>query len=127
MKTWLGSLLIFCFTVSGVCAKRTPPPVVAPITHNGVIYTATGDGETAFVVATNEKTGKELWKAQVYHVSIDPTKEADIQTIFISEMLLSGERLLIQDEAGRCYRLELVTHKVRGTNCKKYQALKPVK
>jgi hypothetical protein len=125
MRTWLGVVLVVWFTVSGVCAKRTPPPVVAPITHHGVVYSATGDGKAAFVAAVDEKTGQELWKAEVYRVQIDPTKEADVQTVFISGMRMSGERLLIQDEAGRCYRLDLETHQVQGTNCKKYRALKP--
>jgi len=126
MRTWLGFVLIVWFTVSGAWAKRTPPPVVPPITHHGVVYSATGDGETAFVVAAEEKTGKQLWRAQVYRVQIDPNKEVDVQTIFISGMRLSGERLVIQDEAGRCYRLDLETRQVQGTNCKKYRALKPV-
>ena len=124
-RTWLGFVLIVWFAVSGAWAKRTPPPVVAPITHHGVVYSATGDGETAFVAAAEEKTGTQLWKAQVYRVQMDPNKEVDVQTIFISGMRLSGERLLIQDEAGRCYRLDLKTRQVQGANCKKYRALKP--
>jgi hypothetical protein len=125
MRTWLRFVLIVWFAVSGACAKRTPPPVVTPITHNGVVYSATADGETAFVVAADEKTGKELWKAEVYRIQIDPTKEVDVQTIFISGIRLSGEKLLIQDEAGRCYRLDLETRQVQGINCKKYRALRP--
>jgi outer membrane protein assembly factor BamB len=104
-----------------------PPPVVPPITHEGVVYQATGDGETAFIMAKDVKTGKELWKAKVYHVQIDPLKEGDVQTIFFKGMLLSREKLLIQDEAGRYYRLDLKTQKVQGTGCGEYRALKSAK
>ena len=124
MKTWLGLLLIACASVSLAQAKRAPVPVVAPITHEGVVYQATGNGETAFIIAKDEKTGKELWKAKVYHVHIDPLKEGDVQMIFIKGMLLSSKTLVIQDEAGRCYRLDLETQKVRGTGCRQYRALK---
>ncbi len=124
MKTWLGALLMTCAVVAVAHAKRTPAPVVPPITHGGVVYHARGDGETAFIVANDEKTGNQLWKAKVYHVQIDPLKEADVQMMFIRGMLLFGEKLLIQDQAGRCYQLELETHKVQGTSCKKYRSVK---
>jgi len=124
MKVCLGLLLIICVALPIADAKRTPAPVVAPITHEGVVYHATGNGEIAFIVANDEKTGNELWKSKVYHVQIDPLKEQDVQMIFIKGMLLSGEKLLIQDEAGRCYRLELETHKVQGIGCKQYRSLK---
>jgi hypothetical protein len=127
MKTWIGLLQIACVAAPVAHAKRMPPPVVPPITHEGVIYHATGDGEAAFIIAKDEKTGKEFWKAKVYHIHIDPLKQEDDQIIFIKGMLLSGKKLLIQDEAGRCYRLDLETQKVQGTGCREYRTLKSAK
>lgn len=124
MKIWVGALILVCGAVSLAYGKRVPAPVVSPIRHEGVVYHAGGNGEDAFVLAKDEKTGKELWKAKLYHVQIDPLKEADVQMIFIKDMLLSGEKLLIQDEAGRCYGLQLATHRVQGESCKKYRSLR---
>jgi hypothetical protein len=127
MKRWLWFLVGLGLVYSVVLAKRIPPPLVPPITHAGVIYSAQHDGKTEIVVAEDEKSGSELWRAAIYSQRVDQTKEIDVQMIFIKGMILSGERLLLQDEAGRCYQVDLTTRKVEGVNCKKYRSLKPAK
>ena len=123
MSRLIWSFLALSLICSAVLAKRLPAPVVAPITHQGVVYYAEHDGDSEVIVARDEKSGAESWRVRVYRQRVDPTKEYDVQMIFVKGMLLSKEKLLIQDEAGRCYRLDLGTRKVQGIGCKAYRAL----
>lgn len=97
--------------------KRAPPKPVIPVTHDGVTYSAAGDGTAAFVVATETSSGRELWKVEVFKVRIDPLLEEDVQWVFITELKVSGNSLLIRDERGRCYRLNLTTREHQGVSC----------
>ncbi|MGB2677657.1 MAG: hypothetical protein WAN12_11305 [Candidatus Acidiferrum sp.] len=114
-------LVLTLFVAGGVSAKRKPAPIVKPVIHNGVSYSASGDGRTEFVVARDATGGEELWRAKIYSVWIDPSLPGEHQ-IFISGLKLAGERLLIRDEAGRCYQLDLSKRSARGVSCSVYRA-----
>jgi len=105
-------------------AKRTPPELVAPVVGNGVIYSATGDGVDEFVVATDTKSAKELWRAKVYTVPIRRELETDVQTVYITKLKLAGGTLYIRDEASRCYPLDVKTQKTETTSCSAMKAAK---
>ena len=47
---------------SDAMAKRVNPKPVAPVTANGVEYSADGDGRNQYVSATDISTAKELWR-----------------------------------------------------------------
>jgi hypothetical protein len=44
---------------------------------------------------------------QVLKVQIKPDMEFDVQTVFIKVLKIAGNGLLVRDERGRCYRVEL--------------------
>lgn len=95
-------------------AKRTPAPRLPPIVHNGVRYNVPNDrGTVGYVVASDFATGKQLWKRTVFRKCICPLLEQDVQWVFIKEMRLEGERLILVDERGRTYALDLSTRKVQ--------------
>jgi outer membrane protein assembly factor BamB len=98
---------------------------VKPIIKEGITYSAGGDGRTGYVIASEVRTGTELWRANVFHIHINPFVEEDNQWIYISGMKVAGTRLLIQNEAGRCYRLDLAKHSVKKENCSEYLSIKP--
>ncbi len=102
-----------------VLAKRIPAPVVEPIVHNGIRYTVPNDkGTVGYVVASDAATGRELWKKTVFRKRICPCLEHDVQWVFIKEMRLEGERLLLVTEANKVYALDLKTRKVRKLKAK---------
>jgi hypothetical protein len=82
-----------------------------------VEYSASGDGATAYIVAKNLGDGKELWRVRVFRVQIDPTREHDVQEIFISGLKLDGNGLLIRNEAGQCFRVDLQKRSAKGVRC----------
>lgn len=104
---------------SDAMAKRVNPKPVAPVTANGVEYSADGDGRNQYVSATDISTAKELWRVKVFHTRIKPWVEEDVQWVFITDLKLVDDSLAIRDERARCYLLSLKTHQVRKAPCSK--------
>jgi hypothetical protein len=97
-----------------VLAKRIPAPVVEPIVHKGVRYTVPNDrGTRGYILARDAATGEQLWKKTVFRKCICPFLEHDVQWVFIKEMRLEGERLILVSERGKSYSLNLETRGVK--------------
>lgn len=107
----LVSLVALLLAVTPVTAKRSAPQPVAPVTANGVEYTAPPE-QMGFVIATDTKTHKELWRARIYAVRIDPNLERDVQDNFITTLVIEGGSLIVTNERGESYLLDLATRKV---------------
>jgi hypothetical protein len=71
----------------------------------------------AFVIASDAKTGKELWRLTIFETKIEPFLEEDVQWVFITRLELKGNSLLVQDERSRCYKIELTTRQIVKKNC----------
>ena len=48
---------------------------------------------------------------------IKPWLEEDVQWVFISDLKLDEDSLLVRDEKNRCYSIQLNTRRVRKTQC----------
>jgi outer membrane protein assembly factor BamB len=98
--------------------KRLPPKPVPPISADGIRYSAEGDGKDSYVAATDEATGKTLWKVKVFHTRIKFWRgEEDNQWVFISDLKLAGDSVLVRDENNRCYSISLNTKHVKKAAC----------
>jgi hypothetical protein len=98
-------------------AKRVPPKPVVPVVADGIRYSAVGDGREQDVLATDTSTGRELWRAEVFHTHIDFWLEEDVQWVFITNLRLTDNSLFVRDEKARCYSVDLKTHRVRKASC----------
>ena len=98
-------------------AKRVNPKPVAPVTANGIQYSAEGDGRNQYISATNIAAAKELWRVKVFHTRIKPWIEEDVQWVFVTNLKIIGDSLAVQDERARCYLLSLKTHRVHKAPC----------
>jgi outer membrane protein assembly factor BamB len=111
----LSALLTLCaFLVGGtssVFAKRAAPRPVAPVVADGVRYSAPPEA-MGFVVAAAADTGKELWRVRIYEIHVDPNLERDVQHVFITSLALKDGTLLITNERGEKYALDLKTRQV---------------
>lgn len=119
MKSNRFVILILCLFISTYAtAKRVPPKPVAPIVAEGIRYSAEGDGKDSYVVATDEASGKTLWRVKVFHTRIKFWRgEEDNQWLFISDLKLAGASLLVRDEKNRCYSIYLNTKRVKKAPC----------
>jgi hypothetical protein len=107
----LLAVLFAC--VDSASAKRAAPKPVSPVVYKGITYSAPNQsGSTSYVIASNA-TGKEQFRIKVFDTPIDPKMEEDVQWVFITELKLSGDSLLVKDEKGRCYLINLDTRIVK--------------
>lgn len=105
------ALAAFVLAPTPASAKRAAPKPVPPLVTDSVEYSAPHD-LMGLVVATDVKTRKELWRERIYTVRIDPALERDVQDIFITALALEHGALVITNESGESYTLDLVTRKV---------------
>jgi len=106
-------LILTAMIASEAWAKRAGPKAVAPVVHNGVKYVAPNEnGREGKIEARNEKTGKKLWDVVVYTIKIDPNLEEDVQWVFITELAVRGNSLLVTNEKNEQFTVDLKTKKV---------------
>ncbi len=67
-----------------------------------------------FVEAVELASKKTLWRARVYYVWYVPLAEKDCQDVFINGMRVQDGKLVVLNEAGRSYRVDLVTGHIDG-------------
>ena len=65
------------------------------------------------VSAVNVLTGEELWSAEIYSISKNPFVEQDFKWVYISSIVKDENSLIVTNERGLRYRLNLKSHKVK--------------
>ncbi len=96
---------------SAASAKRSAPKPVPPVVANSVEYSAPHE-HMGFVVATDTVRRQELWRVRIYSVVLEPGLERDVQDVFITSLALEPGALVITNEKGDSYLLDLATRKV---------------
>lgn len=89
-----------------VQAKRMPPPEVKPVTHNGIKYTAPSRHMGCVQALSGEKD-RMCWMRQIYVVKYDLDLERDVQDVFIKDLTHKDGVLVITNERGHVYHLNL--------------------
>src|SRR5581483_6763187 len=121
-RTTLLVAAIVLGMTSPAFAKRGEPKPVKPLSLNGVEYSVAHEqvqknkepvGMRAFVVAHDEKSGKELWKVQVYEVTYDLNLETDIQDVYIISLTATDKGLLAENEKMKKYLIDVQQHTVQ--------------
>jgi len=116
-RTLMTACVALALMTATSMAKRAPPKPVSPVIPNGIRYSAAGDGIDQYVVAEETSTGKILWKRKVFHTHINFRLEEDNQWVFITDLKLVGNRLLVKDEDSRCYSVDLAGRRVKRRKC----------
>jgi hypothetical protein len=104
-------LISFSLAATPVPAKRAAPKPVPPVVADSVEYSAPHE-HMGFVFATDTSSRKELWRERIYAVRIDPALERDVQDVFITTLSIKRGALIITNEHGDTYTLDLSTRKV---------------
>ncbi len=103
--------------------KRAGPPDVKPVQIGTMRFEAVhwgrdrGMGQNGgMIAAVDVKTGKEQWVLKVYQIDYDPQEESDVQDIFIKslEATPDGRHLLVKDERGRSFEVNITERRVRS-------------
>jgi hypothetical protein len=65
------------------------------------------------VEARDLKTGKLLWQVEVYQTEFDPKVESDVQSVYINSLKIERGKLIIKNERGDRYTIDLKTRAVK--------------
>jgi outer membrane protein assembly factor BamB len=96
-------------------AKRRAPSPVPAVVWQGVEYRAPLDVDhIGHVQAFKLSSGQKLWESKVYHAWIMPLAEEDAQWVFISAMQIQNGKLLVKNEDGKSFKVDLKTGRVEG-------------
>ena len=112
---------IFILALSFLYAKRTPPPEVPSIIHNGYEYIANySDGffkGNAQIIVKSISDSKVKKRISVYSVWYNPFEEKDVQWIFIKKTeLIDNNTIRIYNENDKIFDLLLPDYKVKVCN-----------
>lgn len=99
--------------------KRVAPPEVEPVLIDGLRIEAVHWGRSrgfgqngGYIAAIDPASGEEVWTLNVYTVAYNPALEEDVQDVFIETMQAVDGNLVIADEEGRRYRVDVATKTV---------------
>jgi hypothetical protein len=107
-------MALVLFPAISVLAKRMAPKPVAPVTRDGIEYSAPL-ARIGFVVATWAKTKREIWSRQVYVIKYEYKKglEQDVQWCFITSLQLEDGKLKVVNEQGGEFELDPETLNIK--------------
>jgi hypothetical protein len=110
--TALTAIIPFLFC-DLVVAKRMPPKNVKPLVYKGIVFIAPRQ-KMCYVEARDFKTNKKVWEKKVYGIIYDPFLEKDVQDVFITSLGIEGNKLVVTDERGKIYRMEIPKNILKG-------------
>jgi hypothetical protein len=103
---------------------------IEPVVAGNVRYEAIHRGKAigleqngGYVAAIDPKTGWELWLVRVYAIDHGADKEPDRLDVFITTMTLAadGRHILVADENGRSFSIDLATRAVNPVTAPAYR------
>ena len=113
--TFIMFLLVFCFlcTVQVFASRAYELEKIPPVIYKDIRIIAENNSpdNIGVVQAFNVNTNKLIWSKKVYKVRRSPFVEEDTQLIFIKEMKIENDRLIVINENLKSYILDPNTGK----------------
>ena len=102
-------------------AKRRPPAEVKAVVNGGIRYVVPHFGALhgkaqngGYVQAQEMRSGKILWDRMVYRVIYDERLERDAQDVFIIRVTVSEGSLLVGNDLGETFEMDLATGRCKA-------------
>ncbi|AHF08664.1 hypothetical protein DESME_13310 [Desulfitobacterium metallireducens DSM 15288] len=102
-------LIYYLINPAQVLASRAFAPVkITPIIYKDIKIVAENNSpeNMGIIQAFDINTNKLIWSKQVYKVRVKPNVEADTQWVFIKDMEIDGDRLVVINEKQKTYTLD---------------------
>lgn len=110
MPSIFRNLLVFCFLISSISVnyygKRMAPKPVKSLIYNGIRYSVNHE-KIGYVEAWDIKAKKKIWELKIYDIKYDPHLERDVQWVFITSLELNGNCLIVTNEKGNKYKVDI--------------------
>jgi len=118
--TLIVFLLAFCLicTVQVFASRISLPAKISPVIYNDLRIVAENNSSDnmGIVQAFNVNTNKLIWSKKIYKVKIKSGIEEDIQWIFIKEIKIDNDKLLVVNESNKIYEVDPNTGKILNDN-----------
>lgn len=107
-------LTFYFFSTEQIFASRAFPAKIESIIYKDIRIVAKNNSpdNMGIIQAFNKNTNTLLWSKKIYKVKIDPNIEEDTQWVFIKEMKIEDNKLLIVNEQNKIYEVDPNTGKV---------------
>lgn len=108
MKTYLTIVILIVAVIYPsvmVFAERLASKPVKDVHYKGIRYSAPKN-LIGCVVASKESPSYLLWWKQIYVVKYNFPLESDVQTVFITNLKIENDKLIIENEKGYTYSLD---------------------
>lgn len=109
--------------VNSVFAKRIAPKEVPPLIHEGVEYRVIHWGHVSgydqnggYIEVIDSETEKKIWEIKVYTIEYNSSFEKDAQDIFITEIKIEDNNLIVWNEVRDKFVIDLMTKEVKPKN-----------
>lgn len=111
------SLIILLLTflllnsVEVLAIRAFSPAKISPIIYKDIkiVVENSSPYNMGIVQAFDINTNKLTWSKQVYEVKMKPNVEADTQWVFIKDMKIDGDKLVVINERQKVFMLDPIT------------------
>jgi hypothetical protein len=106
---------IYIFILSSIVqfsihAKRIAPKKVESISYKNIEYSVNhSDIGSILIIDKNSNTTRNI---KIYNIEYDKDLEKDVQDIFIKNLKISNNYLLITNESNKVFRMDLSTYQI---------------
>jgi hypothetical protein len=116
-KIFQTAIILVLLTSSMSLSKRAFFDYPDSVISEGIKYEATyKDGfcfYKAYIEAIDLTTKKVIWKKKIYQILMNPIMEHDVQWVEIKKVELKNGHLIIENEKGKIYQLNLKNQKLK--------------
>jgi hypothetical protein len=103
-------LILFSIIQFSIYAKRIAPKKVQSIVYNNIEYSV--DHSNIGSVLITDKNSNTIKNIKIYTIEYNNNLEKDVQDIFIKNLKISNNFLLITNERNKVYRMDLSTYQI---------------
>jgi hypothetical protein len=103
-------IILLSLVQISIYAKRVAPKKVQSITFKKIEYSV--DHSNIGSILITDKNSNTIKNIKIYSIEYDKDLEKDVQDIFIKNLKISNNYLLITNESNKVFRMDLSTYQI---------------
>jgi len=102
--------ILFSIIHLGIHAKRGAPKKVQSIVYNNIEYSV--DHSKIGYILITDKNSNTIKNLKIYNIDYNNDLEKDVQDIFIKNLKISNNYLIITNERNKVFKIDLITYTI---------------